>query len=42
MPQLTPGELKVMKLLWEHGELMSEFQDRFPRCRSRTPRCGRI
>ena len=31
MPQLTPGELKVMKLLWEHGELKpSELQDRFP------------
>ena len=31
MPQLTPGELKVMKVLWEHGELKpSELQDRFP------------
>src|SRR5580704_2913470 len=31
MPQLTPGELKVMKLLWEHGELKpSELQDQFP------------
>jgi BlaI family transcriptional regulator, penicillinase repressor len=31
MPQLTPGELKVMKLLWEHGALKpSELQDRFP------------
>ena len=31
MPQLTPGELKVMKLLWEHGELKpGELQDRFP------------
>jgi BlaI family transcriptional regulator, penicillinase repressor len=31
MPQLTPGEIKVMKLLWEHGELKpSELQDRFP------------
>jgi predicted transcriptional regulator len=30
MPPLTPGELKVMKLLWEHGELKpSELQDRF-------------
>ncbi len=31
MPQLTPGELKVMKLLWDHGELKpSECQDRLP------------
>ena len=31
MPQLTPGELRVMKLLWEHGELKpSELQERFP------------
>lgn len=31
MPRFTPGELKVMKLLWEHGELKpSELQDRFP------------
>ena len=31
MPQLTPGELKVMKLLWEHGELKpGELQGRFP------------
>jgi BlaI family transcriptional regulator, penicillinase repressor len=31
MPQLTPGEIKVMKLLWEHGELKpGELQDRFP------------
>jgi BlaI family transcriptional regulator, penicillinase repressor len=31
MPQLTPGELKVMKLLWKHGELKPiELQDRFP------------
>ena len=21
MPRFTPGELKVMRLLWEHGEL---------------------
>jgi BlaI family transcriptional regulator, penicillinase repressor len=31
MPHFTPGELKVMRLLWEHGELKpSELQDRFP------------
>jgi BlaI family transcriptional regulator, penicillinase repressor len=31
MPRFTPGELKVMKLLWEHGELKpAELQDRFP------------
>ncbi len=31
MPRLTPGELKVMKLLWDHGELKpSELEDRFP------------
>lgn len=31
MPRFTAGELKVMKLLWEHGELKpSELQDRFP------------
>ena len=31
MPRFTPGELKVMQLLWEHGELKpSELQDRFP------------
>ncbi len=31
MRRFTPGELKVMKLLWEHGELKpSELQDRFP------------
>jgi BlaI family transcriptional regulator, penicillinase repressor len=30
MPRFTPGELKVMTLLWEHGELKpSELQDRF-------------
>jgi BlaI family transcriptional regulator, penicillinase repressor len=30
MPRFTPGELKVMRLLWEHGELKpSELQDRF-------------
>jgi predicted transcriptional regulator len=30
MPRFTPGELKVMKLLWEHGELKpSELQNRF-------------
>jgi BlaI family penicillinase repressor len=31
MPRFTPGELKVMRLLWEHGELKpSELQGRFP------------
>jgi BlaI family transcriptional regulator, penicillinase repressor len=31
MPRFTPGELKVVQLLWEHGELKpSELQDRFP------------
>jgi BlaI family penicillinase repressor len=31
MPRFTPGELKVMRLLWEHGELKpAELQKRFP------------
>src|SRR5215218_1067636 len=31
MPRFTPGELKVMKLLWEHGELKpADLQERFP------------
>ncbi len=31
MPRFTPGELKVMRLLWEHGELKpAELQTRFP------------
>jgi len=31
MPRFTPGELKVMRLLWEHGEMKpSELQARFP------------
>ena len=31
MPRFTPGELKVMCLLWEHGELKpAELQARFP------------
>src|SRR3954463_6333981 len=31
MPRFTPGELKVMRLLWEHGELKpAELQERFP------------
>jgi predicted transcriptional regulator len=31
MRQFTPGELKVMRLLWEHGELKpAELQERFP------------
>src|SRR3954464_8581193 len=31
MPRFTAGELKVMRLLWEHGELKpAELQERFP------------
>jgi BlaI family transcriptional regulator, penicillinase repressor len=31
MPRFTPGELKVMRLLWEHGELKpAELQKQFP------------
>jgi len=31
MPRFTPGELKVMRLLWEHGDLKpAELQGRFP------------
>ncbi len=31
MPRFTPGELKVMRLLWEHGELKpAELQEQFP------------
>jgi predicted transcriptional regulator len=31
MPRFTPGELKVMRLLWEHGELKpADLQERFP------------
>jgi BlaI family transcriptional regulator, penicillinase repressor len=31
MPRFTPGELKVMRLLWELGELKpAELQERFP------------
>ncbi len=31
MSRFTPGELKVMRLLWEHGELKpSELQSLFP------------
>ncbi len=30
MPRFTAGELKVMRLLWEHGELKpAELQERF-------------
>jgi predicted transcriptional regulator len=30
MPRFTPGELKVMRLLWGHGELKpAEVQERF-------------
>lgn len=31
MPQFTPGELSVMRILWEHGELKpSDVQEHFP------------
>jgi predicted transcriptional regulator len=31
MPRFTPGELKVMRLLWEHGELKPpDLQEKFP------------
>jgi BlaI family penicillinase repressor len=31
MPRFTPGELAVMKVLWEHGELKpSDIQKHFP------------
>jgi BlaI family penicillinase repressor len=31
MSRFTPGELKVMRLLWKHGELKpAELQDHFP------------
>jgi BlaI family penicillinase repressor len=31
MPPFTPGELCVMRLLWEHGELKpGELQSRYP------------
>jgi len=31
MPKFTPGELAVMRILWEHGELKpSEVQEHFP------------
>jgi BlaI family penicillinase repressor len=31
MPRFTPGELKVMRLLWEQGELKpAELQGQFP------------
>jgi BlaI family transcriptional regulator, penicillinase repressor len=31
MPQMSPGELKVMRLLWEHGEMKpADLQGRFP------------
>jgi predicted transcriptional regulator len=32
MPRFTPGELAVMRILWEHGELKpAGIQQRFPR-----------
>ncbi len=32
MPILTPGELEVIKVLWEHGELSpTQLQEHFPR-----------
>ena len=31
MPRFTPGELAVMRLLWEHGEMKpADIQRRFP------------
>lgn len=31
MPKFTDGELKVMRLLWEHGELKpAELQEHYP------------
>lgn len=31
MPRFTPGELEVMRLLWEHGEMKpADIQRRFP------------
>src|SRR5665213_194360 len=31
MPPMTPGELKVMRLLWEHGEMKpADLQECFP------------
>jgi BlaI family transcriptional regulator, penicillinase repressor len=31
MPPFTPGELKVMRLLWEHGAMKpADLQGRFP------------
>jgi BlaI family transcriptional regulator, penicillinase repressor len=32
MTRLTPGELEIMRILWEHGELKpAEILSRFPR-----------
>lgn len=32
MPRFTQGELEVMRILWEHGELKpAEIHERFPR-----------
>lgn len=32
MPRFTEGELEVMRILWEHGELKpGEIHERFPR-----------
>jgi BlaI family transcriptional regulator, penicillinase repressor len=32
MAKFTPGEIEVMRILWEHGELKpAEIQKRFPR-----------
>ena len=31
LPRFTPGEQRVMSLLWEHGEMKpAELQERFP------------
>ena len=32
MPKLTPGELTVMRIFWQYGELKpSELQGRYPK-----------
>ncbi len=31
MPRFTKGELEIMRILWQHGELKpAEIQERFP------------
>jgi len=42
MPRFTQGELEIMRILWERGELKpAEIHAHFPR-RSKTLRCGPI